>query len=101
MSSDSISMVTGVMHSGGLTMSPPAVDGLQGMSEEDKFQERKRDILVLVMRFLADYGFIATYQTLCAEASTSLDQVSSNEHVMLLFRTVCSKSTQTVQHALA
>lgn len=76
MSSDSMSMVTGVMQQSGLTMSPPTVDGMQLLSEEERFQERRRDILVLVMRFLVDYGFLSAYQTLCTEAATSLDQVS-------------------------
>lgn len=62
-------MAAGVLNSA-LSMSPPDT-----MTEEDKCNERKRDILVLVMRFLADYGFLVTYQSLCAEASMTLDQV--------------------------
>jgi hypothetical protein len=66
-------MAAGVLNSA-LSMSPPDT-----MTEEDKFNERKRDILVLVMRFLADYGFLATYQSLCAEASMTLDQVGTDQ----------------------
>jgi hypothetical protein len=62
-------MAAGVLNSA-LSMSPPDT-----MTEEDKFNERKRDILVLVMRFLADYGYLVSYQSLCAEASMTLDQV--------------------------
>lgn len=87
-------MASGLLNSGPLSMnlSPAALLQQQlpqssppeQMSEEDKFQERKRDILVLVMRFLADYGYLVTYQSLCVEASMTLDQVRTRPAVTLL-----------------
>ncbi|WIA13929.1 hypothetical protein OEZ85_002499 [Tetradesmus obliquus] len=71
-------MAAGVLNSA-LSMSPPDT-----VTEEDKFNERKRDILVLVMRFLADYGFLVTYQSLCAEASMTLDQVDAADNIDLM-----------------
>ncbi|KAL3137848.1 Katanin p60 ATPase-containing subunit A-like 2 [Trebouxia sp. C0009 RCD-2024] len=42
-----------------------------------RLQERKKSILVLILRHLADSGYIDAYKKLESEAKLSLDQVSS------------------------
>lgn len=77
-----------------------------GLSEEEKCAERKRDITVLVLRFLADYGFTNTYQSLCAESSLNLGQVASypvatssslQASMVLVSSAVAELSTKTTQ----
>jgi hypothetical protein len=53
------------------------------LTEEDKLQGRKQDIVVLVLRFLADYGYNSSYAALCAESCTSLQQVWLNTNRMM------------------
>ncbi|KAF8066196.1 hypothetical protein HT031_002518 [Scenedesmus sp. PABB004] len=67
------------------TMEAKAADGAPGgMSEEDKFAERRRDVLVLVLRFLVDCGFPAAYQTLVGEAGVSLEQADAADNIDLM-----------------
>lgn len=42
-----------------------------------RLQERKKSVLTLILRHLADSGYIDAYKKLETEASLSLDQVSS------------------------
>lgn len=49
------------------SMPPPVTD--------DSVHERKRSILALILRHLRDHGLAQSYQTLCAEARMSLNQV--------------------------
>lgn len=69
-------MISGYSHAASMQNSTP-------LSEEDKLNERKRDILVLVMRFLYDYGYLNTYHSLCNESSISLGQVDVADNVDL------------------
>ena len=41
-----------------------------------RLQERKKSVLVLILRHLADAGYIDAYKKLETEANLSLDQVS-------------------------
>lgn len=43
--------------------------------EERRALERKRNVMVLVMRHLADHGYVESYERLCSEANLSLDRV--------------------------
>lgn len=69
-------MISGYSHAASLQNTAP-------ISEEDKLNERKRDILVLVMRFLYDYGYLNSYHSLCNESSISLGQVDVADNVDL------------------
>eukprot|EP00775_Hariotina_reticulata_P006075 gene6075-6314_t len=54
------------------------------LTEEDKLQGRKQDIVVLVLRFLADYGYSSAYAALCTESGTSLQQADAADNVDLM-----------------
>jgi katanin p60 ATPase-containing subunit A1 len=43
--------------------------------EEKRLQERRRNVLVLMLRHLADHGYADTYERLCAESNLNLQKV--------------------------
>ena len=45
-----------------------------------RLQDRKRNVLVLIMRHLADAGYLQACQKLQSEANLSLDQVLAHLH---------------------
>ncbi len=44
-------------------------------SEEKRLQERRRNVLVLILRHLADHGYSDAYEKLCTETNLSLNKV--------------------------
>ena len=54
--------------------------------EERKYAERRRNVLVLMLRHLADAGYVDSFERLSAEANLSLDRVGGHpvslRHVM-------------------
>ena len=44
-------------------------------SEEKKLAERRRNVLVLILRHLADNGYVEAYQRLSTECNISLNKV--------------------------
>jgi len=51
--------------------------------EERKHAERRRNVLVLMLRHLADAGYVDSFERLCAEANLSLDRVDAADNVDL------------------
>ncbi|DBA79175.1 hypothetical protein WJX77_012098 [Trebouxia sp. C0004] len=49
-----------------------------------RLQERKKGLLVLILRHLADFGYKEAYKRLEAEAGVSLDQVDAAQNLSLL-----------------
>lgn len=52
-----------------------SVPAPEATDDERAQNERKRDILVLIMRFLYEYGYLNSYHALCSETALSLSQV--------------------------
>jgi katanin p60 ATPase-containing subunit A1 len=48
-------------------------------SEEKRLAERRRNVLVLIMRHLADFGYLDTYEKLSCECNMSLSKVRREE----------------------
>ncbi|GLC47507.1 Katanin p60 ATPase-containing subunit A-like 2 [Pleodorina starrii] len=53
-------------------------------SEEKRLQERRRNVLVLILRHLADHGYADTYEKLCTESNLSLQKVDVADNIDLL-----------------
>ncbi|KAG2495460.1 hypothetical protein HYH03_006405 [Edaphochlamys debaryana] len=53
-------------------------------SEEKRLQERRRNVLVLIMRHLVDHGYVETYERLCTETNLSLQKIDAADNVDLL-----------------
>lgn len=47
-------------------------------AEEKRHAERRRNLLVLVLRHLADSGYTESYQRLSLESNVALDRVCSD-----------------------
>lgn len=61
-------------------------------SEEKRIQERRRNLIVLILRHLADHGYTDTYERLCTESNLSLQKVRVSDvlrarHVLPTART--------------
>lgn len=52
-----------------------------------RLQERRKAVLTLILRHLADSGYVDTYKKLETEANLSLDQVSN--HVIAMSVHIC------------
>lgn len=52
--------------------------------EEKRLAERRRAILVLMLRHLADHGYSETYERLCGESNLSLGKVRAKANSQLL-----------------
>ncbi len=44
--------------------------------EDKRLAERRRNVLVLILRHLADFGYIDSYERLTSESNVSLNKVS-------------------------
>lgn len=44
-------------------------------TEEKKLAERRRNVLVLILRHLVDYGYVDAYERLSTECNVSLTKV--------------------------
>ncbi|KAG2428803.1 hypothetical protein HXX76_011503 [Chlamydomonas incerta] len=53
-------------------------------SEEKRIQERRRNIIVLILRHLADHGYSDTYERLCTESNLTLQKVDVADNVDLI-----------------
>ncbi|GIL78028.1 hypothetical protein Vretimale_7368 [Volvox reticuliferus] len=53
-------------------------------SEEKRLQERRRNVLVLILRHLADHGYTDTYEKLCSESNLNLQKVDVADNIDLL-----------------
>ncbi|GFR44569.1 hypothetical protein Agub_g5842, partial [Astrephomene gubernaculifera] len=53
-------------------------------SEEKRLQERRRNVLVLILRHLADHGYVDTYEKLCTETNLSLQKVDVADNIDLV-----------------
>ena len=60
-------------------------------TEEKRLQERRRNVLVLILRHLADHGYADTYERLCSESNLSLQKASRLSSALF-----CLKHTLTV-----
>jgi hypothetical protein len=45
------------------------------MHDDKWFLDRRKEIVVLMMRFLCDHGYSKTYESLCQESHLNLGQV--------------------------
>ncbi len=69
-----------------LTSDDPALSD----EEISKWAERKHDLLVLVLRFLCDYGYNNSYEVLCTESFMHLEEVSSPLTLLPAKTSLCS-----------
>ena len=47
-------------------------------TEEKKLAERRRNVLVLILRHLVDYGYVEAYERLSTECNVSLAKASAS-----------------------
>ena len=52
--------------------------------EDKKLQERRKALVVLILRHLCDFGYIETAERLQAESQVNLDQFDAADNVDLL-----------------
>lgn len=52
--------------------------------EGKRLQERRRNTVILIMRHLCDYGYVETYERLCAESALSLSRADAADNMDLL-----------------
>jgi katanin p60 ATPase-containing subunit A1 len=53
-------------------------------AEERRGQERRRNVVVLILRHLADYGYVDAYERLSAESQLSLGRLDAADNMDLV-----------------
>ena len=60
-------------------------------TEEKKLAERRRNVLVLILRHLVDYGYVDAYERLSTECNVSLSKVRIIHRIRVLGHAWCAR----------